>query len=114
MDLAIAKASNYETFKNILTNLGYDIIVRAGKLSIRGKDYKRNIRIERYFGEDYSIDNINKQIKTRQIPITDKYRADNNLGLRQPPFVILSSPNSSIKNAFICFCCFIFIAATPR
>ena len=73
LDLAIAKASNYESFKNILINLGYDITVRAGKLSIRGKDYKRNIRIERYFGEDYSIDKINKQIKGLYLPETRSY-----------------------------------------
>ena len=41
----------------------YEITNRAGKLSIRHEDYIRNIRIERYFGEDYSIINIQKQIK---------------------------------------------------
>ena len=89
LDLAIAKGSNYETFKNILTNLGYDITVSAGKLSIRGKDYKRNIRIERYFGEDYSIDNINKQIKGLYLPETRTYYRN-----RKPTSIlsILSKP----------------------
>ncbi len=62
IDLAIAISHSYDDFKNTLTNMGYMITVRSGKLSIRGKDYKRNIRIERYFGVDYSIDNIKKQI----------------------------------------------------
>lgn len=62
LDLAIAKASNYSDFNNIMRNLGYNLTVRSGKLSIRDNDYKRNIRIERYFGKDYSIDNIKKQI----------------------------------------------------
>lgn len=68
LDLAIAKASNYSDFNNIMRNLGYDLTVRSGKLSIRGNDYKRNIRIERYFGKDYSIDNIKKQIMGMYLP----------------------------------------------
>ena len=68
LDLAIAKASNYSDFNNIMKNLGYDLTVRSGKLSIRGNDYKRNIRIERYFGKDYSIDNIKKQIMVMYLP----------------------------------------------
>ena len=102
LDLAIAKASNYETFKNILTNLGYDIIVRAGKLSIRGKDYKRNIRIERYFGEDYSIDNINKQIKGLYLPETRTYYRN-----RKPTSIlsILSKPKyNSFYSMYIRYC----------
>lgn len=102
LDLAIAKASNYETFKNILTNLGYDITVRAGKLSIRGKDYKRNIRIERYFGEDYSIDNINKQIKGLYLPETRTYYRN-----RKPTSIlsILSKPKyNSFYSMYIRYC----------
>ena len=68
LDLAIAKASNYSDFNNIMKNLGYDLTVRSGKLSIRGNGYKRNIRIERYFGKDYSIDNIKKQIMGMYLP----------------------------------------------
>ena len=102
LDLAIAKASNYESFKNILTNLGYDITVRAGKLSIRGKDYKRNIRIERYFGEDYSIDNINKQIKGLYLPETRTYYRN-----RKPTSIlsILSKPkHNSFYSMYIRYC----------
>ena len=94
LDLAIAKASNYESFKNILINLGYDITVRAGKLSIRDKDYKRNIRIERYFGEDYSIDNINKQIKGLYLPETRSYYKN------RKPTSILSILSKSKYNSF--------------
>ena len=102
LDLAIAKASNYESFKNILINLGYDITVRAGKLSIRGKDYKRNIRIERYFGEDYSIDNINKQIKGLYLPETRTYYRN-----RKPTSIlsILSKPKyNSFYSMYIRYC----------
>ena len=102
LDLAIAKASNYESFKNILINLGYDITVRAGKLSIRGKDYKRNIRIERYFGEDYSIDDINKQIKGLYLPETRSYYRN-----RKPTSIlsILSKPKyNSFYSMYIRYC----------
>lgn len=67
LDLAIREAVSYKDFEQLLTNIGYEITYRAGKISIRGNDYKRNIRIERYFGEEYSIENI-----TRRIFVTDK------------------------------------------
>ncbi len=73
IDLAIAKANNYTEFKTILINLGYEVTLRSGKLSIKGKDYKRNIRIERYYGEDYSIDNIKKQIQGLYLPEKKNY-----------------------------------------
>ena len=73
IDLAIATSNSYDEFKRILSNMGYDITVRAEKLSIRGKDYKRNIRIERYFGEDYSIENIKKQIMGLYLPEKQSY-----------------------------------------
>ena len=63
LDIAISYARTFEEFKIILQNMNYTIINRSGKLSIRNNEYNRNIRIERYFGDDYSIENINKQIK---------------------------------------------------
>ena len=38
---------------------------RANKISIRRYPYKRNIRIERAFGEEYSIENIKNKIYSR-------------------------------------------------
>ena len=38
--------------------MGYKYYYRGGKLSIRKEPYKRNIRVERRFGEEYSMDNI--------------------------------------------------------
>lgn len=63
LDIAISQANTYQEFRSIMKNMGYEVTNRSGKLSIRGKNYKRNIRIERYFGEDYSIDNIDKRIR---------------------------------------------------
>lgn len=73
LDIAISKANTYQEFTKILKNMGYEITTRAGKLSIKGKNYKRNIRIERYFGKDYSIENIQKQIKGLYMPTTKNF-----------------------------------------
>lgn len=62
IDIAIAKSSNYKEFIEILSSMNYEVQNRYEKLSVRNLDYKRNIRIERYFGEEYSIDNIKSRI----------------------------------------------------
>ncbi len=102
LDLAIAVSNSYNDFKNTLNNLGYEITLRAGKLSIRGKDYKRNIRIERYFGEDYSIDNIKKQIKGLYLPEKKLYYKN-----RKPISVlsVISKPKyNSFYSMYIRYC----------
>ena len=62
IDLAIRQAYSYDDFIYLMKKLDYDVMVRAGKLSIRKKNYNRNIRIERRFGEDYTIENIKRRI----------------------------------------------------
>ena len=62
IDIAIGKSSNYKEFLEKLTSMSYEVQNRYGKLSVRNLNYKRNIRIERYFGEEYSIDNIKSRI----------------------------------------------------
>ena len=62
IDIAIGKSSNYKEFLEKLTSMNYEVQNRYGKLSVRNLNYKRNIRIERYFGEEYSIDNIKSRI----------------------------------------------------
>ena len=49
IDLAIRQAYSYDDFIYLMKKLDYDVMVRAGKLSIRKKNYNRNIRIERRF-----------------------------------------------------------------
>lgn len=48
-----------------LKDMGYEVYFRANKISIRRYPYKRNIRIERAFGEEYSIENIKNKIYSR-------------------------------------------------
>lgn len=77
LDIAISKSHSYQEFLTILKNMNYEVKVRSGKLSIRGSNYKRNIRIERYFGIDYSIDNIKKQIQGVYLPTKNNYYKNN-------------------------------------
>ena len=58
LDLAIRQAYSYDDFLYLMKKLDYEIIFRANKISIRKEPYKRNIRVERRFGEEYSMDNI--------------------------------------------------------
>lgn len=64
LDRAIAQAYDYKDFCNLMKAMDYDVMIRYNKISIRRKGYKKNIRIERYFGEEYSIDRINERIET--------------------------------------------------
>ncbi len=68
LDRAIAQAYSYADFEALMKAMDYELIYRAGKLSIKREPYKKNIRIARFFGEDYSIDNITERIKTTQAP----------------------------------------------
>ncbi len=68
LDRAIAQAYSYRDFEKLMKAMDYELIYRANKLSIRRSPYKKNIRIERYFGEDYSIDRIKERIETTQAP----------------------------------------------
>jgi hypothetical protein len=77
IDFAIGQAFSFEDFKSIMKKLDYEIIFRSGKISVRHKKYNRNIRIERAFGEDYSIERIKQRIieeETTRIPFIDAYK----------------------------------------
>lgn len=62
LDYAINHALSIKQFESILSSMGYKYYYRGGKLSIRKEPYKRNIRVERAFGEDYSEENIRRRI----------------------------------------------------
>lgn len=66
LDLAIRQAYSYDDFLYLMKKLDYEIIFRAGKISLRKEPYKRNIRIERRYGENYSIENIKRRILEEQ------------------------------------------------
>ena len=70
IDFAIRQAFSYQDFLNIMKRMNYEVFFRANKISVRREPYKRNIRIERAFGEDYSIENIKKRIFEEYEPRT--------------------------------------------
>ena len=65
IDYAIEHSWTYKEFLRRLKEIGYDIYFRANKMSIRMYPHKRNIRMERAFGEEYSIENIQNKICSR-------------------------------------------------
>ena len=62
IDFAIKQAYSYQDFLKILKKMNYEVFFRANKISVRRDPYRRNIRIERAFGEKYSIENIKKRV----------------------------------------------------
>ena len=65
IDYAIEHSWTYQEFIKKLKDMGYEVYFRANKISIKRYPYKRNIRIERAFGEEYSIENIKNKIFNR-------------------------------------------------
>lgn len=65
IDYAIEHSWTYKEFLKRLKEMGYEVYFRANKISVRMYPHKRNIRIERTFGEDYSIENIQNKICSR-------------------------------------------------
>lgn len=66
IDYAIANSKDYNEFIKILQNLDYIVTEKNDTLSIRREPYKRNTRIERQFGSQYSKENIYKRILETQ------------------------------------------------
>lgn len=66
IDYAIANAKDYNEFIKILQDLDYIITDENETLPIRREPYKRNTRIERQFGNNYSKENIYKRILETQ------------------------------------------------
>ena len=63
IDEAIKSAKKYSDFKLILKSKGYENIKDSGKyLSLKSPYYQRNVRINRAFGEKYSVEGIKERI----------------------------------------------------
>ena len=63
IDNAIKSAKKYSDFKLILKSKGYENIKDSGKyLSLKTPYYSRNVRINRAFGEKYSVEGIKERI----------------------------------------------------
>ena len=80
IDDAIKSAKKYSDFKLVLTAKGYSNIKDNGKyFSLKSPYYSRNVRIDRVFGERYSVQGIKERIYynvKEEIPVanlTKKY-----------------------------------------
>lgn len=76
LDKAIAYSYSYTDFFETMNKMGYEIFERYGRISIRREPYKRNIRIERAFGEFYTIQNIKQRIlreHSNRVPFLESY-----------------------------------------
>lgn len=76
VDRAIAQAYSYKDFESLMKAMDYELTYRGSRLSVRRDPYKKNIRIERSFGYDYSIDRIKERIETEhatRIPFIEEY-----------------------------------------
>lgn len=62
IDYAIKHSYTLKQFQKMLISMGYNYYYRSDKLSVRREPYKRNIRVERAFGEEYSLENIKRRI----------------------------------------------------
>ena len=62
IDYAIKHSYTQKEFHQYLSSMGYSYYYRANKLCIRREPYKRNIRVERAFGEEYSVESIRQRI----------------------------------------------------
>ena len=66
IDYEITNARDYNEFIKRLQDLDYIVTEKNNTLSIRREPYKRNTRIERQFGNQYSKENIYKRILETQ------------------------------------------------
>ena len=75
IDEAIKSAKKYSDFKLTLKAKGYENIKDSGKyLSIKTPYYSRNVRIDRVFGERYSVEGIKERIyykEKEKIPVAN-------------------------------------------
>ena len=72
IDSAIKESFSFEDFKDVMNKYGYEVNIRYGKISVKDKNHNRNIRIERAYGEDYTVDKIKKRI-LEELPSKNKY-----------------------------------------
>lgn len=76
IDRAIAQAYSYKDFENILKSMKYTLTYRADKLSVCRVGYKRNIRVPRAYGSEYTVDRITERIqeeKATRVPFQELY-----------------------------------------
>ena len=72
IDYAIKYSYTLKQFQQMLVAMGYNYCYRADKLSVKREPYKRNIRVERTFGEEYSVERIGQRILANDFVAEEK------------------------------------------
>ncbi len=101
LNRAIGMAYSYEDFEDLMKAMDYELIYRANKLSIRREPYKKNIRIERYFGTEFSIERIKERIEEEhivRIPFIEEY------GIPKKASFIKRKKPKGLYSLFIHYC----------
>lgn len=109
IDRAIGQAYSYEDFENILKKMGYTLTYRANKLSVCRDGYKRNIRVARAYGDDYTIERITERTMTEKMPRVPfqeaynrkKYFSKNRIINRQ---IIENKHRSDLYRLYLYYC----------
>ena len=65
VDYAIRHAWSIKDFYNQIKKMGYEYKIRVEKISIRKYPAKKYVRLQRAFGDEYSIENIKNKIISR-------------------------------------------------
>ena len=78
IDRAIQQATSLKDFERLMKAMNYEVFYRYNKISIRRSPYKKNIRIERCFGEEYSVDRIKARIEAEKAPTISLIEEFNN------------------------------------
>lgn len=107
IDFAIVQAYSYKDFERILEKMGYILTYRNGVLSLRKEPYKRNIRIVRTFGEDYSRDMIISRIQNSRAVRVPFPEAHSLIGIYKPKSTIRTKKKSRGLRALYWYYCYL-------
>lgn len=103
IDRAIDQAYSYNDFENLLKAMDYKLIYRSRILSICKEPYKRNIRISRCFGDNYTKERIEERIKKTDslcVPFFEAYRKQNTNYIK----AIEKKKTKGIKALYLYYC----------
>lgn len=109
IDYAISQARVYNDFTKILTTMGYELKHENNKMSIRKPPYKRYIRVERTFGEEYTMNSITFIIKhtpSFKVPFPE-YHTLTGRFKRKSKTSIRNKPNAKGLRALYYYYCYL-------
>ena len=82
IDYAISRSWSVNDFYNNIKKMGYEYKIRAEKISIRKYPAKKYVRLQRAFGDEYSIENIKNKIISRYPEIEEEYKEYKTLNMK--------------------------------